>query len=247
MLQMFVRTEHYIFTDHVEVHADGRQFAKSIMPYDREVYRDQQVMHAVTALVPTEWAREVGGFDPTLIGWEEYDFYMKLAIRGYCGALLRQPLLYYRVDTGERRKISHKNSDKLNAEFAKRYKGVEMPGCCGNGGSAILDAKRALGMVPRETVTIAELPNEVRLEYLGRFAGPVGFTVNGRTYYGATDEIHKYINAPREDVAKLIASNQWRIILPPEGARVQEAEPVGIETTMLQAGQPTPLQNVRRG
>jgi glycosyltransferase involved in cell wall biosynthesis len=224
MLQSFVRTEQYVFTEHVEVHSDGRQINRSIAPYDREVYRDQQVMHAVTALVPTAWAREVGGFDASLIGWEEYDFYMKLAVRGYCGVLLRQPLLYYRVDTGERRKISQANADKLNAEFARRYKGVEMPSCCGNGGSAILDAKRAIGLVPRETLTVAELPNEVRLEYTGQFMGPVEYKANGRSYYGAKDELHRFINAPREDVEKLVSTGKWKVILPPEEARAQQQD-----------------------
>jgi len=247
MLQQFVKTNAYVFTDHVEVHADGRQFAKSIMPYDREAYRDQQVMHAVTALVPTEWAREVKGFDPTLIGWEEYDFYMKLAVKGYCGSLLRQPVLYYRVDTGERRKISQANADKLNAEFAKRYKGVQMPSCCGNGGSAILDAKRALGLVPRETITVAELPNEVRLEYTGRYSGPVEYKANGRSYYGATDELHKYINAPKEDVSKLVSTGAWRVIQPPGSGDERpmiETQPE-MQSTMV-AGVPNSLPGVQR-
>jgi len=244
MLQAFVRTEQYVFTDHVEVHADGRQINRSIMPYDREVYRDQQIMHAVTALVPTAWTREVKGFDPTLCGWEEYDFYMKLAVKGYCGVLLHQPLLYYRVDTGQRRKDSWANEDKLKAIFAERYGGVEMPGCCGNGGSAILEAKRAIGLVPRETATVAELPNEVRMEFTGPFLGPVGYTVNGRTYYGAKDELHRFINAPREDVDKLQATGKWRVILPPEDARAMQNNIQPEPNPDFLAGQ---VVNMRRG
>jgi len=215
----------YAFCNHVEVHADGRQFNREIMPYDREAYQSQQIMHAVTALVPTAWAREVGGFDPSLIGWEEYDFFMKLALLGHCGVLVRQPLLYYRVDTGERRKISYKNADKLNAEFQRRFGGKPMAGCCGNGGNSILEAKRALGLLPRETLTVAELPNEVRLMFIGVWMGPVGFQVNGRTYYGAADELHKFVNAPREDVDKLVATGKWVIVQPPEGSRITEVIP----------------------
>lgn len=110
-----------------------------------------------------------------------------------------------------------------------------MSPCCGNGGNAILDAKRALGMIPRDTITTAELPNEVRLEYTGRFAGAVGFTVNGRTYYGATDELHRFINAPREDVEKLVSAGQWRIIMPPDEVRVSNQNNEDMQATM-QAG-----------
>jgi glycosyltransferase involved in cell wall biosynthesis len=247
MLQAHAKTGHYVFCDHVEVHADGRQFNRSIMPYDREVYQRDQVMHAVTALVPAAWAKDVGGFDPALIGWEEYDFYMKLAVKGYCGVLIHQNLLYYRVDSGERRKISHRNENKLNAEFAKRYKGVEMAGCCGNAGNAILEAKRVLNLIPRETINIAELPNEVRMEYTGPFMAPVAFSINGRTYYGAKDELNKYINAPREDVEKLLQTGRWAIVAPPPEARVllQDSDP-DIQS-VLQAGLPNPAPFIRRG
>lgn len=248
MLQLHVRTGMYVFTDHVEVHSDGKQFNRSVMDYDRKVYQQNQVMHSVTALVPTEWARKVGGFDPSLIGWEEYDFYMKLAVLGLCGTLLRQPVLYYRIDSGKRRIISYKNSDKLNAEFKRRYEGVEMSPCCGNGGSAIIDAKRALGLLPRETITIADLPNEVRLEFTGVWLGPVGFQVNGRTYYGAQDELHRFINAPREDVEKLISTQKWRVILPPSEARIQPPLTVreDEQAAIMQAGQPNrPLMQRR--
>ena len=97
MLQAHIRTGSYVFGDHVEVHKDGRQVNVSILPYDRELYQRDLVMHSVTALVPVEWAREVGGFDPSLIGWEEYDFYMKLALKGFCGVCVSQPLFYYRI------------------------------------------------------------------------------------------------------------------------------------------------------
>jgi glycosyltransferase involved in cell wall biosynthesis len=243
MLQGHVQTGNYIYSDFYLLD-DGAAVVKHSYPYDRDAFLRDQVMHSVTALVPTQWARDVGGFDPSLIGWEEYDFYMKLAIKGYCGSVVRQPLFYYRMNSGTRRLISQKNEKKLNAAFRERFEGVEMASCCGNGGNAILDAKRALGLIPRETVTTAELPNEVRLEYTGAFMGAVGYTVNGRTYYGAKDDIHRYINAPREDVDKLVATRQWRVIMPPSmSGQIQAPEPMQ---------QPAPPQNngqvvIRRG
>lgn len=248
MLEAHTQTGNYIFTNHMEVHKDGRQIPREIMPYDREVYQKEQVMHSVTALVPTAWARDVGRFDPALIGWEEYDFFMKLAVKGYCGSLVRQPLLYYRVDTGERRKVSQANAKKLNAGFKAKFGGAEMAGCCGNGGTAILEAKRALGLIPREQelVRTADLPNEVRLEFTGAYLGPVGFNVNGRTYYGAKDELHRFINAPREDVDRLVSTGKWRVILPPDGSRPHLDNQERAEIALGQQA-PRPVQNVRRG
>lgn len=100
-----------------------------------------------------------------------------------------------------------------------------MAPCCGGNNNALLEAKRAIGLVPRETITIADLPNEVRMEFTGAWMGPVGFQVNGRTYYGAKDELHRFINVPKEDVEKLTSTGKWRVIPPPPEARVRAIEP----------------------
>jgi hypothetical protein len=211
LLQAVTVTGLYAYPDFYIV--DGKEVtAKGSYPYDRARFQIDQVMHSVTALVPVEWARDVGGFDPDLPGWEEYDFFMKLAVKGYCGTCVRQPLFYYRLKTGTRRVISQGMQKKLNAGFARKFGGVEMAKCCGGGGEAILDAKRALGLIPREATNINELPNEVRLEFTGVWLGPVGFNVNGRTYYGAQDDLHRFINAPREDVDSLVATGKWRVL-----------------------------------
>lgn len=241
MLQGHVLSGRYVFSDFYLVE-DGKVEEKRVHPYDREHYLTEQVMHSVTALVPTEWAREVGGFDPDLPGWEEYDFYMKLAIKGYCGVPVRQPLLYYRTETGTRRKISQKMAKPLNAGFAKKFKEVEMAGCCGNGADSLLEAKRALGLIPREEpVNLAELPNEVRMEFIGPYLGPVGFQVNGRTYYGARDDLHRFINAPKEDVEKLVATGKWKIMAVPKVEQVRIPAPdVPVAEPVTAASGPAP-------
>ena len=212
MLKEHTITNRYVYSDFYVVKGKGKT-RQSVYPYDRDMYLEKQVMHSITALIPTAWARDVEGFDPKLPGWEEYDFYMKLAIKGYCGTSIRQALLYYRLDSGTRRLVSQSMGKKLNAEFAKKFKGVKMAGCCGNGGESILEAKRAIGLLPQEVKTV-DLPNEVRLEFTGNWQGPVGFQVNGRVYYGAKDDMHRFINAPREDVDKLVTSGKWRILTP---------------------------------
>jgi glycosyltransferase involved in cell wall biosynthesis len=229
LLQATTVTGLYSYPDFYIV--DGKEVtAKSVFPYDRAMFQLEQVMHSVTALVPVEWALAVGGFDEDLPGWEEYDFYMKLAVAGYCGTCVKQPLFYYRLNSGTRRQISQGMKKKLNSGFAKKFGGVEMAKCCGGGGAAILDAKRALGLIPREATNIQDLPNEVRLEFTGVWLGPVGFTVNGRTYYGAQDDLHRFINAPREDVDGLTRTGKWRVLTAPPVSQVipEMTQPIAV-------------------
>ena len=225
-LQIFAETGHYVYSDYYNVQEGKTPQHFRVFPYDRAMFLEKQVIHSVNALVPVEWARTVGGFDENLPGWEEYDFYMALAMLGYCGEAARKPLFYYRYDTGQRRKVSQAKAKELNDHFREKFGGREMAGCCGgSAGESILAAKRAIGELPRETVLSPDLPNEVRLEFTGPFLGPVGYQVNGRTYYGAKDDFHRFINAPREDVPKLVATGKWRVIQPPPDSRVQERQP----------------------
>lgn len=228
MLDEFVRTGRYVYSDFYAVGKDGAD-RKNVFEYDRAFYLEKQVIHSVTALVPTEWARDVGGFDPDLVGWEEYDFYMKMAIKGYCGIRLGKPLLFYRLNSGSRRKKSQSMSDELNAHFRTKYGGVTMAGCCGGNNNSLLDAKRALRLLPSTPAELGleAIPVEqgiVRLEFVGQQVGPIGFQVNGRTYYGAKDNVNRFINVPREDVAKLTLSGKWKIVQMPEPQPQREPE-----------------------
>lgn len=51
--------------------------------------------HTVTTLLPTRWARAVGGFDEALTGAEDTEFYVHLWKEGYRGCRLAEPLFLY--------------------------------------------------------------------------------------------------------------------------------------------------------
>jgi hypothetical protein len=57
----------------------------------------------VTTLLPAAWFDEIGGFDESMVSWEDVDLWWRLARRGKCFAYLREPLLNYRFYTGTRR------------------------------------------------------------------------------------------------------------------------------------------------
>jgi glycosyltransferase involved in cell wall biosynthesis len=189
--------------------------------------------HAVSALIPLEWCRAVGGFDEEVVGWEDWDFFVKLAVNGYCGAHVMAPLLAYRQHTGTRRETSLKNKERLLTQFRERYaeyaKGKAMAGCCGGGqaGKTILAAKRSLtgpGGIPMEEsneATVSQVgegipDNYVRMEYTGTRQGAVTYTGNnGRTYRAGAGASHKFLNVHKDDVDKLLRIGDFRVVARP--------------------------------
>lgn len=97
--------------------------------------------HLVTAVVPTEAVREVGGFDEDLPGMEDTDFYVRLLLHGVCGIHLQKPLVHYRPDGGRAARIHETGEVEAIREIIdSRYGGVPM-GCCGQ--EIIIDKKPA--------------------------------------------------------------------------------------------------------
>jgi hypothetical protein len=90
--------------------------------------------HVITALIPTEMARAVGGFDETLPGAEDTDFYLKLTTRKWCGIRLGEPLFHYGAE-GTRAKTFKASPDeqRVMKMISERYGGKM--GCCGVGTS----------------------------------------------------------------------------------------------------------------
>jgi hypothetical protein len=87
--------------------------------------------HVITTLIPTAWAREVGGFDQSMKGVEDTDFYLKLCTTFRCGHRLPKALFHYSPGGG--RAIDFRNSedyDRTMRDLSLRYGG--RMGCCGD-------------------------------------------------------------------------------------------------------------------
>lgn len=89
--------------------------------------------HLVTAVVPTAFARAIGGFDEAMQGVEDADFYMRLRIAGLCGLHVNAPLLHYRAG-GQRSLAARKSGEETRSlhYMATRYGGYNLMGCCGD-------------------------------------------------------------------------------------------------------------------
>lgn len=86
--------------------------------------------HVITALLPTAWVKEVGGFDERLTGMEDTDMFLKLTTRRHCGVRLPKALFTY-SDGGLRSDEfrASKDYEQIKGEIGRRYAG--MMGCCG--------------------------------------------------------------------------------------------------------------------
>lgn len=167
--------------------------------------------HSVTALVEKEAALSVGGFDEELIAHEDNEFFLKLAVNGFCGVRAPQPLLIYRLGTGERRKIGKQARDKLDTELERRYAaygdGKAMAKrCCG--GRAVI-AQQVLVDPQEEAVEVASSPvgGPIRMRYVGDKTGE--HTVMGRpsgtNYRVANNAFSQFFNADPRDIEYLMS------------------------------------------
>lgn len=114
----------YIYTDHLQ---GEKLFEAPRCAWVRNTW------HVITALIPTAWARAVGGFDSTLPAFEDTAFFLALRARGYCGARLARPLFTYGAD-GERSAKWYGTPvyDAVMRYFSRQYGGRNVGSCCGD-------------------------------------------------------------------------------------------------------------------
>lgn len=115
--------------------------AQSQPPQDGE---QPYVPCLVTTLIPRAWHNEIGGFDEKMPSWEDVDYYWRLARSGKCLARIAEPLVVYRLSTGNRRMMAVPESEagrhnykSLLEYLTKKYEKEPppVPCSCGSGKS----------------------------------------------------------------------------------------------------------------
>jgi hypothetical protein len=87
--------------------------------------------HIVTALIPTDWFNRVGGFNESLPGLEDTEFFLKLTASGCCGVRLPYALVHYSADGQRSRQIVGTPLEaKIKGDLIAKY-GGKQPMCCG--------------------------------------------------------------------------------------------------------------------
>lgn len=87
--------------------------------------------HPVTTLVPKAWHEAVGGFDETILGWEDWEYYLRLAAAKHCGVRVPQALMTYDYQAGKRRYDSLDKKNQLLPIIRERYKTMACSSCGG--------------------------------------------------------------------------------------------------------------------
>lgn len=158
--------------------------------------------HLVTTLYPTAAFRALGGFDESLPGMEDTDFYMRSARLGICGIYLDKPLLNY-SGAGQRSKAFKKHPDyeTIVRQIYDRDGGLAaMAGCCGVTGGA-----------PAENLT-GEQPGDVKAQTLYTPSTQYG-RATGR-YYARQLYQGQIISVSPLDVQ--LAPELWKEVIDPK-------------------------------
>lgn len=195
--------------------------ANPARPYDRMEWLNpnNEGPHAIGVLMSKVHFQELGGFDPSIKHFEDWEFWARCAVAGVCGTAVPEPLLIYRRDTGERREESKRNRDAvaqlITERFGKYFTQQEaMMACCG----AQIDARKAAAEAERQVVFIdtgdvIETDNgrKVLMLYTGEEEAPTG------AFYGAY--IGGRMMGPQEvwkgDIQKMELTGVWALMRNP--------------------------------
>ena len=199
-----IRGQKYIYSDWIKIGQDGSATPQASYDYDQLKWL-QQDLHSVSVLMQTEDARRLR-FDEDLPGWEDWEFFIRCAVNGICGYHLAEPLLAYRIYSGQRREAAEVLRHELQNAFNKKYGGTQLMacGCSGKTANTVTQAQQAV-MAAQVTG-----PTHILMEYTGPELGSVPYKVNGRTYRGANNDAERYSMVQIEDVDRLKSLGVWR-------------------------------------
>lgn len=136
----------------------------------------------ISSLVPKQWHEDIGGFDESLVAWEDWDYWIRMAKAARPFVAVNVPCLTYSYDAGYRRQYGASIKDELKQQLIEKHKGIEIMACRSCGGRSpvvrqnpdILTQERIASMNDEQFVLI-----EYRTPRRGAH-GVVGLTVFGQ-------------------------------------------------------------------
>jgi glycosyltransferase involved in cell wall biosynthesis len=232
MMRIYEQYGGYVYSDWYKREKGKETEVWETADYDAQLLIDKGSLHAVTALYPKEAWEDVGGFDPELSAWEDWDFQLKLANKEWCGTRIPQPLFTYRVDLGTRREDNF-GGGPGSPGFEESKKGIlekwqpffsgeeELVGCrsCGKGGGAKLQPPPTYSS-KAPVIPDSELENYVIYEYTGAKAGAMNF--RGQ----ATGTQYRFSNRPSEQRKFVHVDDEKFFSQRPDFQKVEKNAPV---------------------
>lgn len=107
-----------------------------------------QSLAPITGIYHKQHLLDVGLFDETIPGWEDWDMQLKLLEQGICGTRIEYPLITYNMHLGARRESNFADKNNLvqliKERHIKLYRGNDM-GCskCGGGKTLAVATQQA--------------------------------------------------------------------------------------------------------
>lgn len=178
-------------------------------------------LHTISALVPTELWRAVGGFDEGAPGWDDWSGYARLRRAGHCGYEVRLPVFVYRVGLGIQHRRDNSGGAALMEAARKRIIGEGwQPMGCGCGKPAQQARAEAQATILGGGAALWEgSMDTIVLEYIGPGQGSQTFRVNGRAYRAGNNATNRYLSTAHtlhpDDVQALLDLGVFRRATPP--------------------------------
>jgi len=91
------------------------------------------IWNLISSLVPRAWHEEIGGFDEFMPSWEDWDYWVRLAMSGKPFVRIPEPLVVYLYYTGSRRLKGEEIGGELLHYLEQKYKEIEKMACPGCG------------------------------------------------------------------------------------------------------------------
>jgi len=208
----------YVYSGWHVVKPDGTTQDFDAPEYDAHAWF-KRGQHIVSVLIATEDARAIQ-FDETMIGFEDWDFFLRCGTQGFCGTPLNRILVTYRHFAGRRSIKARPSHAELVKEIKSRYQDFiggkkAMTPCCGGN----VKARNSIQAVSASvSASQAQKNGFVRMQFIGTRAAPVTYYANKHPYSGGLMAEFKFVDALPEDVTILESTGMWR--------RVQVAPPV---------------------
>lgn len=204
----------YVYGDHFELTPSG-----AVQYHSGEIYNQRNVLHhsihTVTALMAKSTVDAVDGFDEHYKYWEDWEFYVRLAIAGHCGVKVPSPIITYRLATSSNRNRHNASGWYGQKEILDRYNDWyegrrPLMGCCPGDKKAKMQAQQFIDNLPPGN------SNNVTLEYLGENIGTVPFRMSdGTVYRGASRGVGRFILVRREHLQRMLEYGMWRLAAQP--------------------------------
>jgi len=165
--------------------------------------------HIVTTLYPTTLFKTLGGFDETLPGHEDADFYMRSYSKGVCGIFLDEVLVHRPDRSSQRSDAFHARADYLDImqQIPLKYGGLEkIMGCCGNPG---VQAQHDPGAMQPGDILVETLWSGMHSEY-SPYSDRLYVGGNHIQIWVAAIDVEKFPNLykPVQNMAELFPSKE---------------------------------------